>query len=135
LSLERAQAEVRINILACNDNWRKYGTKQGRVLCIWMGCEVAVLQRNYDLECHFVKSNGYQMVPITFSSNFCPNKRTARSLAPQRWERWISDWDWSGTRGQLLNKPLMLSYHIIYHIIYFHSVDPYRITKSIWIWK
>ena len=24
---------------------------------------------------------------------------------------------------------------IIYHIIYFHSVDPYRITKSIWIWK
>jgi len=22
-----------------------------------------------------------------------------------------------------------------YYIIYFHSVDPYRITKSIWIWK
>jgi len=28
------------------------------------------------------------------------------------------------------------TYHILsYHIIYFHSVDPYRITKSIWIWK
>jgi hypothetical protein len=26
-------------------------------------------------------------------------------------------------------------YHIIYIFIYFHSVDPYRITKSIWIWK
>jgi len=24
---------------------------------------------------------------------------------------------------------------ISYHIIYFHSVDPYRITKSIRIWK
>ena len=23
----------------------------------------------------------------------------------------------------------------IIYIIYFHSVDPYRITKSIWIWK
>jgi len=22
-----------------------------------------------------------------------------------------------------------------YHIIYFHSVDSYIITKSIWIWK
>jgi hypothetical protein len=30
----------------------------------------------------------------------------------------------------------IISYHIIsYHIIYFPSVDPYRITKSIWIWK
>jgi len=26
-------------------------------------------------------------------------------------------------------------HHIIIHIIYFHSMDPYRITKSIWIWK
>lgn len=34
LSLERAQVEVRINILECNDNCRKYGTKQGRFLCI-----------------------------------------------------------------------------------------------------
>jgi len=24
---------------------------------------------------------------------------------------------------------------VSYHIIYFHSVDPSRITKSIWIWK
>jgi len=22
-----------------------------------------------------------------------------------------------------------------YHLIYFPSVDPYRITKSIWLWK
>ena len=29
-----------------------------------------------------------------------------------------------------------LSYHILSdHISYFHPVDPYRITKSIWIWK
>jgi hypothetical protein len=34
LSLKRAQAEVRINILECNDNCRRYGTKQGRFLCI-----------------------------------------------------------------------------------------------------
>jgi len=26
-------------------------------------------------------------------------------------------------------------YHIISYHIYFPSVDPYRITKSIWIWK
>jgi hypothetical protein len=26
----------------------------------------------------------------------------------------------------------LLQYH---NIVYFHSVDPYRITKSIWIWK
>jgi len=25
--------------------------------------------------------------------------------------------------------------HTIYHIIYFHPGDPYRITKSTWIWK
>jgi len=25
--------------------------------------------------------------------------------------------------------------HISFYIIYFHSVDPYMITKSIWIWK
>ena len=24
---------------------------------------------------------------------------------------------------------------VSYRIIYFHSVDPWRITKSIWIWK
>jgi hypothetical protein len=23
----------------------------------------------------------------------------------------------------------------LYHIIYFHSMDPYRITESTWIWK
>jgi acyl-CoA synthetase (AMP-forming)/AMP-acid ligase II len=34
LSFERVQAEVTINILACNDNCSKYGTKHGRVLCI-----------------------------------------------------------------------------------------------------
>jgi len=31
-----------------------------------------------------------------------------------------------------------LQYYVLwvpYHIIYFHSVGPYRITKSIWIWK
>jgi len=29
------------------------------------------------------------------------------------------------------------SYHcsVPYHIIYSHSVKPYRITKSMWIWK
>ena len=33
---------------------------------------------------------------------------------------------------------IIISYivsYIIYHIIYLHSVDLYRITKSIWIWK
>jgi hypothetical protein len=81
--------------LECNDNCRKYGTKQGRFLCIWMGyCEVAVLQRTDDMECHFMKSNGYQMVPIMCSSNLCPNNRPARYLTTQKWERWISDCDW-----------------------------------------
>jgi len=94
-----------------------------------MDCEVAVLQRTDDLKCHFVML--HLMVPIKCSSNLCPNNRTARSLAPQKWERWISDWDWSGTGGQSLDNPLMLSYHIIsYHIIYFHSMDPYGYGNS-----
>ena len=29
----------------------------------------------------------------------------------------------------------IIPYHIISYIIYFHSVDLYRITKSVWIWK
>jgi len=34
LSPERSQTQVKIKILACNDNCRKYGTKQERVWCI-----------------------------------------------------------------------------------------------------
>jgi len=31
---------------------------------------------------------------------------------------------------------MTVSYHIMSHnIIYFHSVDSYRITKSLWLWK
>ena len=30
---------------------------------------------------------------------------------------------------------LLYEFDIISYIINFHSVDPYRITKSIWIWK
>jgi len=29
----------------------------------------------------------------------------------------------------------IIGYNISYRIIYFLSVDPYRISKSIWIWK
>jgi len=83
-SPEKSQTQVKINILACNDNCRKYGTKQERVSCILMDCEVDALQRNDNLECDFLKSNGYQMVLITFSSNLCPNDRTARSLNTQK---------------------------------------------------
>jgi hypothetical protein len=38
----------------------------------------------------------------------------------------------------MFQKPVLFpsTYHIIsYHIIYFPSVDPYRITKSKWIWN
>jgi len=28
-----------------------------------------------------------------------------------------------------------LLFRIIYHIIYFHSVDPYGVTKFIWIYR
>ena len=93
LTLERAQTQIRVNVLACNDNCRKYATKQERISCIWMDYEVATLQRTDDLECRFLESNGHQMLPITCSSSICPNDRTARSLAEQKWERWISDWD------------------------------------------
>jgi hypothetical protein len=96
-------------------------------LCIWMDCEVAVLQRTDDMECHFVKSNGYQMVPIMCISNPCPNNRPARCLATQKWERWISDWDWLGTRVQLLNNPLTLSYNLFS----FHgSLQDYKIDMD-----
>jgi len=30
---------------------------------------------------------------------------------------------------------LLLADYMAYNVIYFPSVDPYRITKSIWIWK
>jgi len=30
---------------------------------------------------------------------------------------------------------ILFIYLLSYHKIYFHSVDPYRITKSIWLWK
>jgi hypothetical protein len=31
------------------------------------------------------------------------------------------------------NLPFSLNH--VFHLIYFHSMDPYRIIKSIWIWK
>jgi len=34
LSPDRSQTQIKINILACNDNCRKYRTKQERVWCI-----------------------------------------------------------------------------------------------------
>jgi len=34
LSPEKSQTQVKMNVLACNDNCKKYGTKQERVLCI-----------------------------------------------------------------------------------------------------
>ena len=29
----------------------------------------------------------------------------------------------------------ILGHHFFHSFIYFHSMDPYRITKSIWMWK
>jgi len=53
---------------------------------------------------------------------------------PQRQNMWIVN-PFVEHKETALSHEETLQLITLYHIIYFHSVDLYRITKSIWIWK
>jgi len=61
--------------------------------------------------------------------------QTALAAQVMVWQDGLVEfWENAGAQARVTPKTPEVS-NVPYRIIYFHPVDPYRIPKSIWIWK